>query len=77
MTNNHALRKYYNSCILIPMGISETKRAKIMGHSVQTNLRHYSFAENDNDEDMFSAADSFFSQKWSPHFIQIMAVNEI
>ena len=51
MTNNHALRKYYNSMILIPAGLTVTQRAKIMGHSVATNERHYSFAGQDAQQD--------------------------
>ena len=45
--NNHALRMSLNSNVLIPMGISVTDRAKLLGHSVETNLRNYSFARKD------------------------------
>ncbi len=35
---------YYNSYILIPHGIETPDRAQILGHSVETNLKHYTFA---------------------------------
>ena len=51
VTNNHAFRKSLNSNVFIPLGIPVTDRAKLLGHSVETNLRHYSYArlgvEND------------------------------
>ena len=46
-TNNHALRKAYNSYYLVPAGIPSTDRAKIMGHSPQTNERNYTFERLD------------------------------
>ncbi len=46
LTNNHAIRKYFNSYVLIPMGLSETNRAKLLGHSVEVNLHNYSFADH-------------------------------
>lgn len=46
-TNNHAFRIAYNSYVLIPAGIEVTERAKILGHSVDTNLRYYSFSKSD------------------------------
>lgn len=47
VTNNHAFRMSLNSNVFIPLGIPETERAKLLGHSVETNLKHYSFAEKD------------------------------
>lgn len=44
VTNNHALRMSLNSNIFIPLGIAVTERARMLGHSVETNLRKYSFA---------------------------------
>ena len=46
-TSNHALRRSLNSNILIPNGVSVTDRAKLLGHSVETNLKHYSYAQKD------------------------------
>lgn len=46
-TSNHALRRSLNSNVLIPMGMSVADRAKLLGHSVETNLKHYSFAQRD------------------------------
>ena len=36
-----------NSNVLIPMGISSADRAKLLGHSVETNEKNYSFAQKD------------------------------
>ena len=34
-----------NSNVLLPMGISVADRAAMLGHSIQTNLQFYSFAQ--------------------------------
>jgi len=47
LSNNHAFRIALNSYVLIPMGIPVTERARMLGHSVDTNLRHYTFARSD------------------------------
>ena len=47
VTNNHALRMSLNSNVLLPMGISVADRAAMLGHSIQTNLQFYSFAQKD------------------------------
>lgn len=46
-TKNHAFRKSLNSLIFIPMGINETARASLLGHSVEVNLKHYSLISED------------------------------
>lgn len=33
----------FNSLVLIPAGFTVTERARMLGHSVETNLKHYSF----------------------------------
>lgn len=33
-----------NSYVYVPMGLPVTERAKLLVHSVDTNLRHYTFA---------------------------------
>ena len=38
---------YFNSYVLIPAGIVVTDRAKILGHSPEVNLSHYSFENRD------------------------------
>ena len=47
ITSNHAFRMALNSNVLIPNGIPETDRARLLGHSVQTNLSYYSYANRD------------------------------
>ena len=46
--NNHAFRMSLNSRVLIAeLNLPVTERAKLLGHSVETNFRYYSFAERD------------------------------
>ena len=52
VTNNHTFRMSLNSNVLIPLGIPVTDRTRMLGHSVETNLRHYSFAGKDNINDL-------------------------
>ena len=51
LSNNHGIRMYLNSYILVPMGITVADRAKMLGHSVEVNLNHYTFAIADDDLD--------------------------
>lgn len=44
LSNNHAFRIALNSYVLIPMGLEAPERARILGHSVETNLKHYTFS---------------------------------
>lgn len=48
LSNNHAFRMALNSYVFIPMGLPATERAKLLGHSVDTNLKYYSFARADD-----------------------------
>ncbi len=52
VTNNHAFRMSLNSNVFIPLGIPETERARLLGHSVETNLKYYSFGRRDNLQDI-------------------------
>ena len=45
VTNNHALRMSLNSNVLLPLGISVADRAAMLGHSIETNLKFYSYAQ--------------------------------
>ena len=47
ITNNHALRMALNSYVFIPKGLEAPERAKLPGHSVETNLRYYTHARSD------------------------------
>jgi len=58
VTNNHALRMSLNSNVLIPMGISVADRAAMLGHSIETNLRYYSFAQKDYLDNVRAILDS-------------------
>ena len=46
ITNNHAFRKSLNSNVLIPTGLTVAERAAVLGHSVETNERFYSFTRS-------------------------------
>ncbi|MDD6580395.1 MAG: tyrosine-type recombinase/integrase [Lachnospiraceae bacterium] len=52
ITNNHAFRMSLNSNIFIPKGLPVTERARLLGHSVETNLKRYSFAGKGNIADI-------------------------
>ena len=46
-TNNHAIRMYFNSYVLIPLGVTVNNRARLLGHSVEVNLKFYTFEDYD------------------------------
>lgn len=59
VTNNHALRMSLNSNVLIPKGVSVADRAAMLGHSIETNLRHYSFAQKDYIDNVRAILDGY------------------
>ena len=58
ITNNHAFRMSLNSNVFIPLGIPVTERARMLGHSVKTNLDYYSKAGKDNIEEICALLDA-------------------
>ena len=48
LSDNHAFRMALNSYVFIPMGLPATERARLLGHSVDTTLKYYSFARADD-----------------------------
>ena len=46
LSNNHAFRMALNSYIFIPMGLPVTDGAKMLGHSIETNQKYYSYARS-------------------------------
>lgn len=58
VTNNHALRMSLNSNVLLPLGISAADRAAMLGHSIETNLKYYSFAQKDYLDNVRALLDS-------------------
>ncbi len=48
LSNNHAFRMALNSYVYVPMGLPVTERAKLLGHSVETNLKCYTFARTED-----------------------------
>ena len=47
ITNNHSFRMTLNSNVLLKKGVSSANRAFILGHSVETNERFYSFTRDE------------------------------
>jgi len=52
VTNNHAFRMSLNSNVFIPLGIPETERARLLGHTVEVNLKYYSFSQKNNTQNI-------------------------
>ena len=47
-----------NSNVFIPSGMDVATRAALLGHSIQTNLKYYSFAQKDHVENAREILDS-------------------
>lgn len=65
VTNNHAFRMSLNSNVFIPLGIPVTTRALLLGHSVEVNLKFYSYAEKDTLAEVCNLLDSSLVDPWS------------
>lgn len=68
VTNNHAFRKSLNCNVFIgKLQMPVTQRAKLLGHSVATNEKHYSFGSKDDDlETLCKKFDSITQSEVSP-----------
>ena len=75
VTNNHAFRKSLNSNVLIPMGFNEVERSAMMGHSVETNLKHYTFQSKDLINQLYRRFADTESEvdPWSPQNIILLS----
>lgn len=58
VTNNHAFRMSLNSNVFIPKGLPVTERARLLGHSVETNENRYSFAGKNNIDEIRELLDA-------------------
>lgn len=58
ITNNHAFRMSLNSNVFIQKGLPATERAKLLGHSIETNLHYYSKAGKGNISDICELLDA-------------------
>jgi hypothetical protein len=47
-----------NSNVLLPLGISTADRAAMLGHSIESNLKYYSFAQKDYLDNVRAILDS-------------------
>ena len=61
--NNHAIRMYFNSYVLIPAGIDVVTRAKILGHSVEVNLRNYTFEDRKYCDNAYKSLCTLFEEQ--------------
>ena len=66
ITNNHAFRMTFNSLVLIPAGFTVTERARMLGHSVETNLKHYSFDPRNSEKEKVDRINAFLQVPPSP-----------
>lgn len=57
ITHNHAFRVSYNAK-LIRAGVTGNERCLVMGHSMQTNERHYSFSDKRQAQDVKAKLDN-------------------
>ena len=76
VTNNHAFRMSLNSNIFIPLNIPVTDRARLLGHTVETNLKHYSYAGKDNIGDICSLLNNQISKNDNPDIISLNSVKK-
>lgn len=64
--NNHAFRISYNSYVLVPMGLTSTERAKILGHSPKVNEEYYTFGLADESISRVTALLNQFYESVNP-----------
>ncbi len=62
LSNNHAIRMYFNSYILIPAGVVVSDRARIMGHNVEVNLKNYTFESAEYCDKTRNCVDDYLSK---------------
>lgn len=59
ITNNHAFRMSLNSNVLAgKLNLPVAKRAELLGHSVETNLKYYTYADKRDIEDLVELFDN-------------------
>ena len=59
VTNNHAFRMSLNSNVLdAKLHLPAAKRAELLGHSVETNLKYYTYASKGDMDDLVNLFDS-------------------
>ena len=59
ITNNHAFRMSLNSNVLdAKLHLPVAKRAELLGHSVEVNLKYYTYAEKQDMDDLVALFDS-------------------
>ncbi len=67
VTNNHAFRISLNSNVFIPKGISVADRAAMLGHSISTNEKYYSYAQKDYLRDVRALLDEDGTDEIEPN----------
>ena len=53
----------FNLPMLIPAGFNVTERAAMLGHSVKTNLKHYSFDPRDSEREKIDRINVFLQRE--------------
>lgn len=68
VTNNHAFRMSLNSNVLdAKLHLPVAKRAELLGHSVETNLKYYTYASKQDMDDLVDLFDA--DKKEHPNFV--------
>lgn len=67
LTGNHVFRKTLNSNTYIPAGISDIDRAAILGHSVETNNKYYTYYSDEQLDRIRRCVDEYNSSPCLVH----------
>ncbi len=70
ITNNHAFRMSLNSNVLAgKLNLPVAKRAELLGHSVETNMKYYTYATKDDTDDLVSMFDNSHDKRAKFHVL--------
>ena len=70
ITNNHAFRMSLNSNVLAgKLNLPVAKRAELLGHSVETNMKYYTYATKDDMDDLVSMFDNSHNKRAKFHVL--------
>lgn len=70
ITNNHAFRMSLNSNVLAgKLNLPVAKRAELLGHSVETNMKYYTYATKDDMDDLVSMFDNSHDKRAKFHVL--------
>lgn len=75
VTNNHTFRMSLNSNVLAPLGLTPADRARLLGHSEETNQKYYTFARLDSTDEIRELLNSFNNPASTPNVIPFKQVS--